>query len=199
MGDRGQVRRMGWQGSATPSDPLVVLVDERDQPVGVCAKSVAHRKALLHRAFSVFLAYDGKMLLQKRAVGKYHSAGLWCNACCSHPEPDEDVISAAHRRLFQELGIPAGRVRDLREVLSFSYRTDFESGLSEHEFDHVLVGSYGGPFDPDPQEVADLRWVSIRQLREEVRAHPERFAYWFLEAFEKVARRLEDADESGGL
>src|SRR5690348_1838378 len=115
----------------------VILVNERDEPTGSMEKMEAHRKALLHRAFSIFiLSTGGEMLLQQRARSKYHSAGLWTNACCSHPRPGEDVHDAALRRLSEELGFTTS----LEKIFDFIYRSEFENGLTEHEFDHVFVG-----------------------------------------------------------
>src|ERR1700728_4574124 len=115
----------------------VILVNERDEPTGSMEKMEAHRKALLHRAFSVFIFNTaGDMLLQQRAAGKYHSAGLWTNACCSPPRPGEGTRDAAMRRLYEELGFTA----ELKKIFDFTYRSEFENGLTEFEFDHVFVG-----------------------------------------------------------
>jgi isopentenyl-diphosphate delta-isomerase type 1 len=156
----------------------VVLVDENDTEVGVSEKLAAHLDGgRLHRAFSVFL-FDGRgrVLLQRRAAGKYHFGGLWTNACCSHPRPGEEIIAAGRRRLREELGIEAG----LERVASFVYRaSDEASGLTEHEFDHVLVGRFDGEPEPDPAEVDSWRWVDPQALQAELRANPERFTPWF--------------------
>lgn len=116
----------------------VILVNEKDEPIGTMEKLEAHQKGALHRAFSVFLFNPkGELLLQRRALHKYHSAGLWTNTCCSHPRPGEETSAAAHRRLKEEMGMEA----DLRFMTSFQYRSEFENGLTEHEFDHVFIGS----------------------------------------------------------
>jgi len=123
----------------------VILVNEQDQPVGTMEKMEVHQKALLHRAFSVFLFNDrGEMLLHKRADSKYHSGGLWTNACCSHPRPGEDTRSAAEKRLQEEMGI----VTPLTKAFDFIYKASFDNGLTEHEFDHVFTGTYQGSIDP---------------------------------------------------
>src|SRR6188768_1448075 len=117
----------------------IILVDEQDRPTGTMGKMEVHEKALLHRAFSVFIFNDcGEMLLQQRAVKKYHSAGLWTNACCSHPRPGEDTLLAAQKRLQEELGFTTS----LEKAFAFIYKASFENGLTEYEFDHVFTGVY---------------------------------------------------------
>src|SRR5258705_9255778 len=119
----------------------VILVNENDEQVGVMEKMEAHQKGLLHRAFSVFIFNEkGQMLLQQRAATKYHSGGKWSNACCSHPRPGEELEAAAKRRLREELGIGT----TLKKIFEFSYKVEFENGLTENELDHVFAGQYGG-------------------------------------------------------
>ena len=131
----------------------MILVNERDEQTGTIEKMEAHRKALLHRAFSIFIFNTkGEMLLQQRAMGKYHSPGLWTNTCCSHPRPGEDVEAAAGRRLKEEMGIDT----PLHKIFDFIYRTEFDNGLTEFEFDHVYTGVYNGQLNPDRQEVTGL-------------------------------------------
>ena len=122
------------------SKDKLILVDILDRPVGTLDKLAVHQKGLLHRAFSVFLldVPRRRMLLQKRAPGKYHSSGLWANTCCSHPRPEEDTLEAARRRLYEETGLRS----ELTELFTFIYRAEFDNGLSEYELDHVLVGNY---------------------------------------------------------
>lgn len=159
----------------------VILVDDNDCPIGTEDKLRAHQDGgRLHRAFSVFIYdRDGRMLLQKRAAGKYHFAGLWSNACCSHPRPDETTIDAARRRVREELGIDI----DLRKTRSFTYHAfDPASGLHEHELVHVLTGKYDGEIRPDLEEVSDSRWVDIGQLNRQTSMTPDRFTPWFLTA-----------------
>ncbi len=172
----------------------VILVDEQDRMIGTMEKIAAHAKAKLHRAFSVFLfSDDGRMLLQQRAKDKYHSGGLWTNTCCSHPKPGETVSQAASRRLEEEMGI-RGFVAE--PLFSFIYRVDFNDGLTEHEFDHVLVGSYNLHVLPNPDEVQAFRYVSFEELDQEVRQHPERFTYWFQQTYKEVFERYQIQKEN---
>lgn len=166
----------------------VILVNERDEPTGSMEKMEAHRKALLHRAFSVFiLSGKGEMLLQQRAHSKYHSAGLWTNACCSHPRPGENIRDAALRRLSEELGFTT----PLEEIFDFIYRSEFENGLTEHEFDHVFVGVYDGSVHPDEQEINDHRFLSLAAIRADIDSHPAKYSAWFLVAFPMVEKWIE--------
>ncbi len=157
----------------------LILVDGRDQAIGQASKEAAHREGLLHRAFSVVLVRSGnggpELLLAQRAEGKYHSAGLWANSCCSHPRAGEVLPDAAYRRVVEELGCEAA---DLSELGSFIYRAPFANGLCEYEYDHVLVGACVGEPNPDPSEVGGLRWVAADALACELAEHPERFAAW---------------------
>src|SRR5687767_9845264 len=128
----------------------VILVNENDEQLGVMDKMEAHHKGVLHRAFSIFIFNTkGEMLLQQRAEHKYHSGGLWTNACCSHPAPGEETNDAAERRLQEEMGFSTSLVK----VLDFTYRAEFDNGLVEHEFDHVYLGLYNGDIHPNPDEV----------------------------------------------
>ena len=163
----------------------VVLVDWLDRPVGTEEKLEAHRQGRLHRAFSVLgLNAAGEMLLQRRAADKYHSGGLWSNACCSHPRPGEEVEAAAHRRLREEMGFDC----PLEDVFSFVYRTELGGGLVEHEYDHVLLGRWDGAPTPAPAEVSEWKWLSPAALREALERHPEHFTYWF----RVIVRELDD-------
>ena len=159
---------------------LVVLVDEFDHPVGVEEKWLAHRKGLLHRAFSVFV-YRKKetlcqVLLQQRHPDKYHTGGLWSNTCCSHPLPHEDVLLGAQRRLKEEMGLST----PLHEVGHFTYRADFENGLTEYEYDHVLIGQSGfeEEVEADPQEISAYEWVELNQLLENLETNPQHYTPW---------------------
>ena len=163
----------------------VVLVNDSDQQVGTMEKMEAHRKGLLHRAFSVFVFNDaGDMLLQQRNVEKYHSGGLWTNACCSHPFPGEAVSDAAARRLFEELGFHT----PLEKIFDFTYRSDFENGLTEFEYDHVFTGKYNGRIVPDAQEVASTKYLSIDDIEDLLKSEPKEFTTWFHIAFPKVKK-----------
>jgi isopentenyl-diphosphate delta-isomerase len=154
----------------------IILVDSEDKPLGTGSKAPVHERALLHRAFSVFVvSTQGQWLLQQRAAGKYHSPLLWTNACCSHPKPGETIEEAAARRLQEELGIAP----PLEYLGSLLYHTDFDNGLAEHEFDHLLWAVTDGPFEPNPDEVADLRWIEPHELQRELAETPEHFTFWF--------------------
>ena len=136
----------------------VILVDENDRETGLMEKQEAHEKGLLHRAFSIFIFnHKNELLLQQRALHKYHSAGLWTNTCCSHPRAGESIEQAAHRRLQEEMGFDC----ELYKKTSFIYKAEFENGLTEHEFDHILVGHYDQAIHINPQEVAAYKWVDM--------------------------------------
>ena len=159
---------------------LMILVDEQDRPVGEATKEQAHLKGLLHRAFSVVLCREGErgteILLTRRAATKYHSPGLWANACCSHPRAGEkDLTAAACRRVHEELGCQAD---SLHEIGHFVYRAEVGNGLTEHEFDHVFLGNVQGQVRPDPAETDEIRWVPAHALLKELDEHNDRFAAW---------------------
>ena len=161
----------------------VILVNEQDEPIGVMEKMEAHRKAVLHRAFSIFIFNNrGEMLLQQRAVGKYHSGGLWTNTCCSHPAPGEDTLQAATRRLHEEMGFTTL----LEKIFDFTYQAEFEHGLTEHEFDHVFIGTYDGRIAPDSMEVKDYCFKNLEEIEATLLSHPQKYTAWFSIAFPKV-------------
>lgn len=154
----------------------MVLVDEKNHPLGTMEKMEVHQKALLHRAFSVFIFNSkGEMLLQRRALKKYHSGGLWTNACCSHPFWDETPVQAAQRRMQEELGF----VTDLEQAFDFIYKTALDNDLTEHEYDHVLVGVYEGKIDPNEDEVGDYCYLSMDQLKSSMSQYPFKYTEWF--------------------
>ena len=165
----------------------VVLVNGNDEQIGTMEKLEAHRKGVLHRAFSIFL-FDGqgRTLLQKRAADKYHSPGLWSNACCSHPFPDEDLATATARRLREELGIAC----PLSRRFSFLYKASFANDLYEHEYDHVFFGNCNGGFDPDPTEVQELRWILPEELDVELIAERGLFTPWLFICWPEVRKQL---------
>lgn len=165
----------------------VILVDEADTPLGKMEKMEAHRKALLHRAFSVFIFNSkGEMLLQRRAAGKYHSPGLWTNACCSHPRPGEETLAAASRRLKEELGITT----TLTKLFDFTYRSAYDNGLTEFEFDHVFVGIYDDrDIQPDPAEVSDFCFRSSDDIQTDLQRSPAKYTTWFHLAFPLVSEK----------
>jgi isopentenyl-diphosphate delta-isomerase len=153
----------------------VILVNEKDEPIGSMDKLEVHQKGLLHRAFSVFVFNDaGQLLLQRRANNKYHSAKLWTNTCCSHPYPQENTLDAAKRRLKEEMGIDI----DLEKRFDFIYQAKLDNGLTEHEFDHVFIGRYNGQPNLNLSEASEYRWVGIRELKNEIKLQPEEFTEW---------------------
>lgn len=163
---------------------LVILVNESDDPVGTMEKVQAHQQPILHRAFSIFIFnYQGEMLLQKRAGNKYHSAGLWTNACCSHPRPGEDTAAAAARRLKEEMGFSV----KLKKVFDFIYKASFDNGLHEYEFDHVFTGFYGQEVVPDPDEVSDYCFMNMEAIQASLYSSPEKYTAWFAIVFPKIA------------
>ncbi|MDE1856593.1 MAG: isopentenyl-diphosphate Delta-isomerase [Candidatus Micrarchaeota archaeon] len=166
-------------------DSEVVLVDENDRQVGVAGKLAAHQNgARLHRAFSVCLFNSkGEMLLQQRTMTKYHSKGKWSNTCCSHPTPSESIIEASHRRLREELGIDVPKLED---IFSFIYRVDVGDGLTEHEYDHVVFGRFDGLPKPNPEEVMDYKWMKSEDLRDDIKAHPDRYTGWLRIAIDRI-------------
>lgn len=165
----------------------VILVDEHDVPQGTLEKMAAHEQGLLHRAFSVFIFNDlGEMLLQQRADDKYHSAGLWTNACCSHPWPGENTADAAARRLQEEMGF----VTLLSKAFQFVYKCSFENGLYEHEFDHVFTGVFSGEILPDINEVKAWKYVSLADISVDIDRSPQHYTEWFKIAFPQLLRYL---------
>lgn len=164
----------------------VILVDVHDNPIGTGAKLPTHERGDLHRAFSVFLINtQGEILLQQRAMGKYHGGGLWANSACGHPRPGEETSAAARRRLREEMGIDA----DLEPVFTFTYRARMDRELIEHEIDHVMVGYSNELPRPDPAEVADWRWLTPAEIRTELAATPDRYTPWFEPALEGLLER----------
>lgn len=160
----------------------VILVDEKDNEVGVGEKLKVHQEGKLHRALSIFIFNSkGEMLLQKRAKTKYHSAGLWTNTCCSHPRPGESLEEATHRRLKEEMGIDC----DLKKVFCFVYKVNLDN-LTEHEFDHVLIGKFDGNPVPNNEEADGWKWVKPRELKQDVKKNSENYAYWFKLILDKV-------------
>ena len=161
----------------------LVLVDEADKEVGRAAKMEVHRRGLKHRALSVFVRdLKGRMLLQQRAAGKYHSEGLWANACCSHPRPGESNEDAARRRLMEEMGIDC----DLTELFVARYRAEVSNELTEDEVVHVFGGQLeNGAVAPDYDEVSDWKWMRYDELKADLAAHPERYSVWLRHYLQK--------------
>ena len=161
----------------------VVLVDEDDSEIGVMEKMEAHEKGLLHRAFSIFLFNDkGEMMLQRRALSKYHSPGLWTNTCCSHPMHGETLEMAAERRLQEEMGMAC----TMRKEFHFIYRADLDNNLIEHEFDHVFFGVTNQHPVICEQEVCDWKWMAVHDVYIDVQINPTHYTEWFKIALPEV-------------
>jgi isopentenyl-diphosphate delta-isomerase len=160
----------------------VILVNEHDEAIGVMDKLEAHEKGFLHRAFSVFVFnQQGQLLLQQRALHKYHSAGLWTNTCCSHPRVGEGNEAAAHRRLKEEMGFDT----DLTYLNALLYRAEFDNNLTEHEYDHLFTGQYNSEPNINPDEVAAYRWVNLAEVKSDLQKNPAKYTAWFKLALEK--------------
>ena len=167
-------------------DARLIAVDEHDRETGTVEKMAAHRQGVLHRAFSIFVFDDAdRLLLQRRASGKYHSGGLWSNTCCSHPRAGESLLDAAHRRLREEMGFDCA----LDPVYGFVYRAVLDGGLVEHEYDHVLAGRFQGTPVPDATEVDDWEWVSLPLVQSRFDENPNAFTAWFKHALDGLQAR----------
>ncbi len=171
----------------TGLEEKVILVNKKDDQLGLMGKMEAHQKAVLHRAFSVFVFNKkGELLLQQRALDKYHSPGLWTNTCCSHQRDGESNIEAGKRRLEEEMGFSC----DLEELFWFVYKASFDNGLTEHELDHVMIGYY----DQDPkinkEEVASHKWMLLEDVKKDIDVHPELYTEWFKIIFKEYDQRL---------
>jgi isopentenyl-diphosphate delta-isomerase len=165
----------------------VVLVDVNDKPLGLMPKMEAHERGVLHRAFSVFILNDnGELMLQQRALHKYHSPGLWTNTCCSHQRYGETNIAAGKRRLQEEMGF----VAELREVTSFIYKAPFDNGLTEHELDHIMIGHFNETPDINLEEVANWKWMAVDAVRDDIQKHPENYTVWFIIIFEQFYEQI---------
>lgn len=161
----------------------VILVDEKDKAIGIMEKIEAHEKGILHRAFSVFIFNsNGELLLQQRALNKYHSAGLWTNTCCSHPRPNEDTLAAANRRLMEEMGITS----ELEYKTNFIYKTVFDNNLTEHEFDHVYFGKSDQLPTINPSEVEGYAWLDPEKITTDIAKDPAKYTSWFKIAMQKL-------------
>lgn len=167
---------------------LVILVNEQDQQIGLMEKIEAHEKALLHRAFSVFiLNKDNEIMLQQRAAHKYHSPLLWANTCCSHQRNGETNIQAGTRRLQEEMGFST----ELKDVFNFIYKAPFDNGLTEHELDHVMIGYYDGLANINKEEVAAYKWMSLEDVKKDMEKQPELYCAWFKIIFTKFYHYIE--------
>ena len=168
----------------------VILVDENDQQIGLMEKIEAHEKALLHRAFSVFIFNEkGELMLQQRAASKYHSPLLWTNTCCSHQREGESNVKAGMRRLQEEMGFST----DLKEVFSFIYKAPFDNGLTEHELDYVMIGRYDAAPNLNREEAEDYKWMKMEDVKKDIEDHPEIYTAWFKIIFDKSYKKLTHA------
>jgi isopentenyl-diphosphate Delta-isomerase len=166
----------------------IVLVDAHDIPQGVAPKIEVHRRGLKHRALSVLVRDPvGNMLIHRRNVEKYHSGGLWTNACCSHPRPDESAVEAAHRRLAEEMGVRC----KVKPLFTTQYRAAVSNGYIEDEVVHAFGGTYQGPVAPDPAEVAEWKWMPFEALTDDLARRPELYTVWlrhyFREHYDAIA------------
>lgn len=163
-------------------EEFVILVNEQDQEIGLMEKIEAHEKALLHRAFSVFVLNDkNEIMLQQRAAHKYHSPLLWANTCCSHQREGESNIQAGKRRMREEMGFDL----ELKEVFNFIYKAPFDNGLTEHELDHVMIGYSNQEPIINPDEVASWKWMSIDEIKQDMELNPQLYTEWFKIIFSK--------------
>lgn len=181
----------------TMTEERLILVNEHDEPIGIMPKMEVHERGLLHRAFSVFIMNSkGETMLQRRALHKYHSPGLWTNTCCSHQREGEDNISAGKRRMQEEMGFEA----ELEELFSFIYKAPFDNGLTEHEFDHVMMGYFDGEPNLNPEEVMEWKWMPLNDIKLDIAANPENYTEWFKIIFDKFYHYLPNTtiDENKG-
>jgi isopentenyl-diphosphate delta-isomerase len=168
----------------------VILVDINDQKIGLMEKIEAHEKALLHRAFSVFIFNEkGELMLQQRAASKYHSPLLWTNTCCSHQRDGESNVNAGRRRLQEEMGF----VTDVKEVFSFIYKAPFDNGLTEHEFDHVMIGRYDNEPNINKKEAENYKWMALENVKTDIKENPTIYTEWFKIIFDKSYKKLTHA------
>jgi isopentenyl-diphosphate delta-isomerase len=166
----------------------VILVNEHDEPIGLMPKMEAHEKAVLHRAFSVFVLNDQKeIMLQQRAAHKYHSPLLWTNTCCSHQRAGETNLEAGKRRLSEEMGFET----ELKELFHFIYKAPFDNGLTEHELDHVMIGYYQKEPQINTEEVASWKWMSVESVKDDMIQNPNNYTVWFKIIFDKFYHYIE--------
>lgn len=165
----------------------VILVNEKDEQLGTMPKMEAHEKAVLHRAFSVFVMNaEGEIMLQQRAAHKYHSPLLWTNTCCSHQRVGESNVAAGKRRLKEEMGFTT----ELKELFSFIYKAPFDNGLTEHELDHVMMGNFNDAPTINPAEVAHWKWMRPEDIKADMEKNPQSYTAWFKIIFEKFYQHM---------
>lgn len=166
---------------------MVILVNHNDHEIGSIEKIEAHEKALLHRAFSVFIFNsNGELLMQQRANDKYHSAGLWTNTCCSHPFPSEMTMDAANRRLYEEMGLKT----ELQFKFKFLYKAPFDNNLTEHEIDHVFVGYSDETPQLNADEVAAHKYMTLESVQQSIAIEPEQYTVWFKIIFSEFMHEI---------
>ncbi|WP_417887443.1 isopentenyl-diphosphate Delta-isomerase [Zunongwangia sp.] len=167
----------------------VILVNEKDEQIGLMEKIEAHEKGLLHRAFSVFVFNKkGELMLQQRALEKYHTPGLWTNTCCSHQREGETNIEAGKRRLMEEMGFTT----ELKDTISFIYKAPFDNGLTEHEFDHILIGYYDEQPKPNLDEVNNWKWMNLEAVKNDIQENPKLYTEWFKIIFDKYYKHISE-------
>ena len=172
------------------AEEYVILVNEKDQEIGLMPKLEAHQKAVLHRAFSVFIFNsENELMLQQRASNKYHSPNLWTNTCCSHQRSGESNIQAGTRRLFEEMGFTTS----LKEITSFIYKAPFDNGLTEHELDHIMVGYYNEDPVINSDEVEDWKWMKIEDVKKDIILNPDLYTAWFKIIFKNFYNHLNNS------
>ncbi|MBT0608348.1 isopentenyl-diphosphate Delta-isomerase [Aequorivita echinoideorum] len=165
----------------------VILVNDKDEQIGLMPKQEAHEKGILHRAFSVFVFNDSRQLMmQQRALHKYHSPGLWTNTCCSHQRDSESTLDAGMRRLQEEMGFSTS----LKKTTSFIYKAPFDNGLTEHEFDHILIGTYNQDPKINSDEVASWKWMCLEDIKEDIQKNPDSYTAWFKIIFDKFQHHI---------
>lgn len=175
------------------NEEKVILVNEDDEQIGLMPKLEAHQKAVLHRAFSVFIFNNqNELMLQQRALTKYHSPGLWTNTCCSHQRDGETNIQAGKRRLQEEMGF----VTDIKDTISFIYKAPFDNGLTEHEFDHILVGYFNNEPIINTDEVSSWKWMSLEMVKADIKNNPHLYTEWFKIIFDKFYEHINVNNES---
>jgi len=161
----------------------VILVDKNNRKIGIEEKIKAHKEDKLHRAFSIFIFNsNGELLIQQRAKTKYHSGGLWSNTVCSHPKPNETYLQATHRRLKEEMGFDC----KLKKLFCFTYNTGFQNGIIENEYDCVFIGKFDDKPKPNPREIMDYKWISIKKLKEDIISHPNKYSVWLKIALNRI-------------
>ena len=175
------------------AEEKVILVNENDEQIGLMPKMEAHEKAVLHRAFSIFVFNSkNELMLQQRAFGKYHSPGLWTNTCCSHQRDGESNLEAGTRRLQEEMGF----ITPLIEKTSFIYKAPFANGLTEHELDHIMVGYYNDIPKINVHEVEAWKWMSLEAVKNDIKEQPELYTAWFKIIFDKFYEFINITNES---